>query len=127
MRLDDVRRNYDSAASYYDVATNLIFHRLLGLYRWRRKLIAKLELSPGSTVLDVGCGTGNDFPLIEQAIGSSGRIIGVDYSGRMLERARDQRTALVFMTFMRFADHSSLVALVGGFVLFTLISGSFGD
>ncbi|MEQ8483924.1 MAG: class I SAM-dependent methyltransferase [Pseudomonadales bacterium] len=90
MQLEDVRRNYDSAAVYYDVATDLVFHRLLGLHRWRRRLIARLELSPGATVLDVGCGTGNNFPLIEQAIGSGGRIIGVDYSSGMLGRARDR-------------------------------------
>lgn len=90
MRLEDVRRNYDSAAAYYDAATNLLFHRLLGLYRWRRRLIARLELSPGETVLDVGCGTGNNFPLIEQSIGPEGRIIGVDYSSAMLDRASDR-------------------------------------
>lgn len=90
MQLDDVRRNYDSAASYYDCATDLVFHRMLGLYRWRRHLIARLELSRGATVLDVGCGTGNNFPLIQDAVGPLGRIIGVDYSSGMLEQARDR-------------------------------------
>lgn len=90
MQLDDVQRNYGSAAVYYDRATDLVFHRLLGLYRWRRRLIARLDLSSGATVLDVGCGTGNNFPLIQQSVGAHGRIIGVDYSSGMLERARDR-------------------------------------
>ena len=38
MELQDVQRNYDAAAAYYDVATDLVFHRLLGLRRLLRQL-----------------------------------------------------------------------------------------
>ena len=88
MKLAEVRKNYDAVSAYYDLATDLIFHRLLGLYDWRKRAIDRLQLRAGDTVLDIGCGTGNNFELIQQAVGSSGRIIGVDYSPGMLKRAR---------------------------------------
>lgn len=50
--------------------------------------IPLLELSPGDTVLDVGCGTGLNFPLLLDAVGSRGRIVGVDRSPQMLSAAR---------------------------------------
>jgi len=39
-------------------------------------------------VLDVGCGTGANFSLLEQALGKNGRLIGLDQSPEMLTRAR---------------------------------------
>lgn len=39
-------------------------------------------------MLDVGCGTGLSFPLIERAIGPSGRIIGIEPSPDMLQIAQ---------------------------------------
>ena len=54
----------------------------------RRRAIAHLDLAPGHTVLDVGCGTGASFPLLEAAIGPEGWVIGVDQSPEMLARAR---------------------------------------
>jgi demethylmenaquinone methyltransferase/2-methoxy-6-polyprenyl-1,4-benzoquinol methylase len=41
-------------------------------------------------VIDVACGTGLNFPLIEQVIGPGGRIVGVDLTDAMLARARDR-------------------------------------
>jgi demethylmenaquinone methyltransferase/2-methoxy-6-polyprenyl-1,4-benzoquinol methylase len=38
--------------------------------------------------VDLGCGTGLNFPLLERAIGREGRIIGVDITPGMLDRAR---------------------------------------
>jgi SAM-dependent methyltransferase len=58
--------------------------------RLRRKLIDRLALRPGQTVLDVGCGTGLSFPLIQQLIGPEGRLIGVELSPDMLACARDR-------------------------------------
>ena len=54
----------------------------------RRRAVALLALKPGDSVLDVGCGTGLAFPLLEDAIGSEGRIIGIDQSPHMLAMAR---------------------------------------
>jgi demethylmenaquinone methyltransferase/2-methoxy-6-polyprenyl-1,4-benzoquinol methylase len=39
-------------------------------------------------VVDIACGTGLNFPLIEQEIGPSGRVVGVDLTDAMLARAQ---------------------------------------
>lgn len=54
----------------------------------RRRTIEQLDLRPGDTVLDVGCGTGLSFPLLEAAIGGSGRLIGIEQSPEMMALAR---------------------------------------
>ena len=41
-------------------------------------------------MIDIACGTGLNFPLIEQAIGPNGRIVGVDLTDAMLARAQDR-------------------------------------
>ncbi len=53
----------------------------------RRSAIARLKLAPGDTVLDVGCGTGLSFAHMQRAVGSGGRIIGIEQSSDMLDRA----------------------------------------
>ncbi len=47
-----------------------------------------LRLSPGMTVLDVPCGTGQSFDGLAAAIGDSGMVLGVDASSGMLARAQ---------------------------------------
>jgi ubiquinone/menaquinone biosynthesis C-methylase UbiE len=54
----------------------------------RLAAVARLELAPGQTVLDMGCGTGLSLPLLEEAIGPKGRIVGIDLSPEMLAHAR---------------------------------------
>lgn len=49
--------------------------------------ISALRLRPGALVLDIGCGTGLSFPLLQQAVGRTGRIVGVDASTDMLAQA----------------------------------------
>ncbi len=53
--------------------------------------LALAALQPGEVVLDLGSGAGFDCFLAAQAVGPSGRVIGVDMTPEMLERAR--RTA----------------------------------
>jgi arsenite methyltransferase len=45
-------------------------------------------LRPGETVLDLGSGAGFDAFLAAGAVGPTGRVIGVDMTPEMLERAR---------------------------------------
>jgi len=50
--------------------------------------IPHLELQRGETVLDLGSGAGLDAFLSARAVGPTGRIIGVDMTPTMVERAR---------------------------------------
>jgi SAM-dependent methyltransferase len=54
--------------------------------------IGFLELRSGETVLDLGSGAGIDCLLAARAVGSAGRVIGVDMTVEMLERARSLAT-----------------------------------
>ena len=49
-------------------------------------LLGRVE--PGSIVLDLGCGAGTDLLIAAQMTGAEGRVIGVDMTASMLERAR---------------------------------------
>jgi len=59
----------------------------------RRRAIARLSLRPGDTVVDVACGTGLSFELLEEAVGPEGRLIGIDLSPDMLAVASDRAKA----------------------------------
>jgi len=58
----------------------------------RRRAVAQLALRPDDAVLDVGCGTGLSFPLLLGRVGTGGRIVGIEQSPEMIDRAR-QRVA----------------------------------
>ncbi len=50
--------------------------------------VAHLELQPGETVLDLGSGGGIDCFLAAREVGPTGRVIGVDMTPEMIERAQ---------------------------------------
>src|SRR5262245_56657585 len=45
-------------------------------------------LKPGEVVLDLGCGAGIDTLIAARLVGPSGRVIGLDMTPEMVERAR---------------------------------------
>jgi SAM-dependent methyltransferase len=49
-----------------------------------------LELQPGHSVLDVGCGCGATALALAERVGPEGRVVGVDVSQQMLARARQR-------------------------------------
>jgi len=51
-------------------------------------MVAELALAEGSTVLDLGCGTGLNVPLLAEAVGPEGKVIALDYTEGMLAQAR---------------------------------------
>ncbi|MFC1902825.1 class I SAM-dependent methyltransferase [Chloroflexota bacterium] len=54
------------------------------------QMAERLNIEPGSTVLDVGTGTGVFIPFLLRKIGRNGHIIGLDIADRMLEKARNK-------------------------------------
>jgi ubiquinone/menaquinone biosynthesis C-methylase UbiE len=79
-----IRQRYDRIAAFIPVFDWTLFLPP-GL---RKRAVDRLELRPGDRVLDVGCGTGRSFPFLQDAVGSEGRVYGVDLSPGMLRKAR---------------------------------------
>jgi SAM-dependent methyltransferase len=77
---------YRRAASGYD-------RHMRRFARWQRLAVERLELRSGEAVIDVACGTGVNFPLLQAEVGPTGRIVGIDLSPEMLARARDRVAA----------------------------------
>lgn len=80
-----VRSLYDRWARVYDL------NPVLDLVRpARRRAVAAMGLSRGDTVVDMGTGTGANLPLLREAVGSTGTVVGIDLSPGMLDRARER-------------------------------------
>ena len=74
---------YTHSASWYDSVSAEPVYRV-----GRECAIPALHLREGSRVLDIGCGTGLNFPLLLAAVGPHGQVVGVDRSREMLKVAR---------------------------------------
>ncbi len=74
---------YRRRAAHYD-AELALFEPL------RTQAVALLALTPGQRVLDVGCGTGLSFELLEREVGARGAIVGIEQSPEMLQLAGER-------------------------------------
>ncbi|MCW3018629.1 MAG: methyltransferase protein [Solirubrobacterales bacterium] len=79
---------YRKKAKHYDITSR--FYPVPGYPTGTQRLraVQALGLRPGDSVVDIACGTGVNFSLIEQAIGPDGRIVGVDLTDAMLAQAQ---------------------------------------
>ncbi len=79
---------YRKRAKRYDLTANL--YRLVGFREpaYREMAVEALDLQPGNTVVEIGCGTGLNFPLLQEAVGPEGKIVGVDLTDAMLTQAQ---------------------------------------
>lgn len=79
---------FNSIASSYDTMNSIISAKQH--HRLRNRAIEFLKLNPGDKVLDICCGTGDFLAPARQAVGSTGTVIGLDFSPRMLDVARNK-------------------------------------
>ncbi|MBI2453182.1 methyltransferase domain-containing protein [Candidatus Peregrinibacteria bacterium] len=84
-QLERVRKIYDRDARFYDLSRRIVLTH-------RKRAMDVLNLREGQAVLEVGCGTGENFPYLHKKVGESGKIIGVEYSEKMLDVAREKIT-----------------------------------
>jgi ubiquinone/menaquinone biosynthesis C-methylase UbiE len=81
---------YRKKAKRYDLTSRLYPVPGYPQQAQRLRTVQALGLRRGATVVDVACGTGLNFSLIQEAIGPEGRIVGVDLTDAMLAQAQDR-------------------------------------
>ena len=108
---DEVRSMFDRIAPVYDAMNRVM---TAGLDQSWRRLAAQAVVRPGDCVLDACCGTG-DLALAAEREG--GVVTGLDFSTRMLERARRKSSSVEWvqgdMLALPFSDASFDAATVG--------------
>jgi arsenite methyltransferase len=86
-------------------------------------------LAPGDAVLDIGCGAGVDSLVAAHLVGAGGRVVGLDVTPAMIERARahQARLGLANLTFqvgdaeaLPFADNDFDAVISNGVFNLTL-------
>ncbi len=80
------QRFYTRWARLYD----LVAVHTPGIGSLRRVAVDHLDPQPGETVVEMGCGTGANLPLLAERVGSEGRVIGVDVSPGVLSVASNR-------------------------------------
>lgn len=126
---EGVAQTYDRMADHYGA---LSFWDEYG-----RRLVGHLELAPGASVLDIGCGAGASALPAAELVGRNGSVIGVDLSSELLalagKRADARRLSNVVFRNEDMTDLSypagSFDAVVSGFSIFFVedIEGLVGE
>jgi demethylmenaquinone methyltransferase/2-methoxy-6-polyprenyl-1,4-benzoquinol methylase len=114
-RADRIRQMFDQIADGYDRR-----NRLFSLDRdagWRRSAAGLAGLRPGDTALDLCCGTGKLAHELLPYVRPAGRVIGIDFSSRMLELARRLEPGIEFVlgdaSSLPYADGSAAAVTIG--------------
>jgi demethylmenaquinone methyltransferase / 2-methoxy-6-polyprenyl-1,4-benzoquinol methylase len=89
---EGVRAMFDRIAPVYDLMNRTM---TAGLDRRWRRITAEAVVRRGDAVLDACCGTG-DLAIADARAG--GRVTGLDFSERMLERARSKAPDLEWIS-----------------------------
>lgn len=85
--------NLDSSPdAEYLMASMDVMLSLESIRAVKQHAIASMQLKPGDSVLEVGCGTGEDAELIGQLVGDKGSVVAIDLSQRMINEAKRRST-----------------------------------
>lgn len=78
-------------SKFYDLFTSRFYDKQMDLelvHEARGRVASALGVAPGARVLEVGCGSGLNQPLLMEVIGDAGRIVAIDASSEMLKKAK---------------------------------------
>src|SRR5665811_1341369 len=85
---EQVQAMFDRIAGKYDLLNSLM---TAGLHHsWRARAVDRTDVSPGDSVLDVCCGTGDLSFELASRVSPGGNVIGSDFSEPMLDLAREK-------------------------------------
>ena len=85
----DVQAAKLRATATYNAAAELFDDPRLSFWdRFGRRTVERLDLAPGSSVLDLCCGAGASALPAAERVGPFGRVLGIDLAENLVQRAR---------------------------------------
>lgn len=85
-----VHNVFENISKKYDTMNSIIsFQRHK---TWRKDVMKRMDVEKGSNALDVCCGTGDWSISLAKETGSTGNVIGLDFSENMLQVAKEKKT-----------------------------------
>ncbi len=98
------KKNYNRLSRWYDLLSGS------AEARHRNLALAKLDARQGEKILEIGCGTGHALLSLAKAVGSDGRVFGLDISEGMLavSQSRLQAGGLENRVELRVEDASQM-------------------
>lgn len=78
---ENISKNYDHMNSVISFQQHI---------KWRKKTMKAMNVQKGATALDVCCGTGDWSIAMAEAVGPTGKVIGLDFSENMLSVGVDK-------------------------------------
>ncbi|MHA1783808.1 MAG: class I SAM-dependent methyltransferase [Candidatus Helarchaeota archaeon] len=89
MDQDKIKELYDKSVGFLGAYyLDLGLGRAMDTSIYRKKAIAGLNLTPQSKIIDIACGLGMNFKIIQKYLQGSGKLVGVDISTNCLKYAR---------------------------------------
>ena len=85
---DRIARRYDTVNTVLSIGTD---------GGWRRRAARETGLREGGSALDVACGSGKLTQRLRMLTGPRGRVVGLDFTARMLDVARHDHPAVDFV------------------------------
>ncbi|WP_370644426.1 demethylmenaquinone methyltransferase [Nesterenkonia sp. LB17] len=89
---EDVASMFDEVADRYDLTNDVL--SLGQTKRWRKKLVAALDVTPGERVLDLAAGTGSSTEPFHDA---GATAVACDFSSGMLQVGKRRRPDMTFI------------------------------
>lgn len=84
-KLAEAENYYDKFSRFYDILSPDWYYR-----KPREFAVRTMKLEKGQTILNLPVGTGQIFDYFQQYLKGSGKIVGIDLSEGMLEKARQK-------------------------------------
>lgn len=85
---DRVHEVFQSISGKYDFMNGIISFQRHKV--WRKDAMERMQVQPGTTALDVCCGTADWAVALGHAVGDSGEVYGLDFSENMLAVGREK-------------------------------------
>src|SRR5690625_2996860 len=85
-----VHNVFENISNQYDKMNSIISFNRHG--SWRKDVMKRMKVEEGKEALDVCTGTGDWALSLAKAVGTEGKVIGLDFSENMLDVAKDKLT-----------------------------------